>query len=142
MTFWIRPAEKWKEEKHRQLKSIPHKSNTLLASVADKRFSVGRSMSWGSEGHFDLHLFWEICIYFDRPRQPNGRQWLMTSHYLQHCWPLLALIAPRLNYIVFCAMALKGPAWCVCLWELNYVDLKKMSIRAGFEGVDVNSGEV
>ena len=30
-----------------------------------------------------VQSFQEICIYFDRPRHPNGRQWLMTSRYLQ-----------------------------------------------------------
>ena len=126
-----------------------------LYSVANKRFSVGGSISWGSDWHFEapvgpgtLHIFttkkhlkwwksvliylisrlhkvlsWEIivinwidimniifkkriirrsypnihlhinyvrsfqeiCIYFDRPRHPNGRQWPMTGHYLQRC---------------------------------------------------------
>ena len=30
-----------------------------------------------------VRSFQVICIYFDRPRYPNGRQWPMTGHYLQ-----------------------------------------------------------
>ena len=36
-----------------------------------------------------VRLFQEICIYFDRPRHPNGRQWPMTDHYLQRCFSKL-----------------------------------------------------
>ena len=38
--------------------------------------------------HFHINYvqsFQEICIYFDRPRHPNGWQWPMTGHYLQLC---------------------------------------------------------
>ena len=31
-----------------------------------------------------VRSFQEICIYFDQPRHPNGRQWPMTGYYLQH----------------------------------------------------------
>ena len=38
--------------------------------------------------HLHINYVWsfqEICIYFDWPRHPNGRQRPMTGHYLQHC---------------------------------------------------------
>ena len=30
-----------------------------------------------------VRSFQEICIYFDRPKYPNGRQWPMTGHYFE-----------------------------------------------------------
>ena len=37
---------------------------------------------------------------------------------------LLALVTPALNGVVFCDMALKGPALYVCLGEIEHEHLK------------------
>ena len=36
-----------------------------------------------------VRSFQEICIYFDRPRHPNGPQWPVTGLCLQRCQYLL-----------------------------------------------------
>ena len=51
-------------------------------SVPNKRFSVGWSMSWGSEGHFEVPLVQESWIFLLPRSTKNGQNqcWFILYH--------------------------------------------------------------
>ena len=51
-------------------------------SVANKRFIVGQSMNWGSEGHFEIQLVQERWIFLLPESTKNGENqcWFILYH--------------------------------------------------------------
>ena len=54
----------------------------------------------------------------------------------------VGFITPTLKGVIFCDMALKGPALHVCLWEFDRELLENNAHKHRAEGADVNLGSV
>ena len=75
--------------------SLPHltlSSEIIVINWIDVMNIIFQEQIIRRRSYPNIHLhinyvrsFQKICIYFDRPRHPNGQQWPMTGHYLQCC---------------------------------------------------------